>query len=74
VSAREAGGGKGGGRWLRRGDEMGEGGKRKGRGSFLNLLMFVSGHVINEHKGVMPHVPCPLMFMGLNTFIGDVLN
>jgi hypothetical protein len=74
VSAREAGGGKGGGRWLRRGDEMGEGGKRKGHGSFLNLLMFVSGHVINEHKGVMPHVPCPLMFMGLNTFIGDVLN
>jgi hypothetical protein len=38
---------------------MGEGGKRKGRNSVLNPLMFIGGHIANEHMGV--HVcPAPL--------------
>jgi hypothetical protein len=32
---------------------------------FLNLLMFVSCHITDEHKRVAPCVPCPLTFIGL---------
>jgi hypothetical protein len=43
----------------------GKGGKRKGVGQFLNLLIFVGCHVIDEHKRTTPRVLCPLTFVGL---------
>jgi hypothetical protein len=47
----------------REGKWEGEREKRKGVVWFLNSLMFVGWHVIDENKPTTSHVPCPLMFV-----------